>query len=272
MNSPRVSHFYVDESGDLTIVGRGGKSLLGSEGVSRYFMVGVAHVPDPIALKKDMESLRRSLVSDPYLSGICSISPDAGKTARSFHAKNDCPEVRMAVYRMLAGHHIRVQIAIRRKERLLNIVRLANSLKVGWNPDTLYDDMVKTLFKRSLHKADENYICFARRGKSGREKALARAIERAKANFQRDTGIVSESPTQICSAIPSEQPGLQAVDYFLWAIQRMYERGEDRFFRYLSAHCSLIMDFDDKRSGKSYGTWYSDMNPLTLEKIKPVTG
>jgi hypothetical protein len=272
MSSCKVSHSYVDESGDLTIVGRGGRSVLGNEGVSRYFMVGVAHLADPVALRKDMESLRRKLLNDPYLSGICSMNPESGKTARSFHAKNDCPEIRMAVFRMLAGHHIRVQVGIRRKECLLDVVRLAHSLKVGWNPDTLYDDLVKRLFKRSLHKADENRICFARRGKSGREKALARAIERARANFQRDTGIVSNSSTQIHSAFPSEEPGLQAVDYFLWAIQRMYERGEDRFFRSMAAHYSLVMDLDDKRSGKPYGTWYSDKNPLTLEKIKPVTG
>jgi len=31
------------------------------------------------------------------------------------------------------------------------------------------------------------------------------------------------------------------------------------------------MDFDDKRN-RSYGEWYSDQNPLTRGKIKPVTG
>jgi hypothetical protein len=31
------------------------------------------------------------------------------------------------------------------------------------------------------------------------------------------------------------------------------------------------MDIDDKRN-KGYGEWYSEKNPLRLEKIKPVTG
>jgi len=32
------------------------------------------------------------------------------------------------------------------------------------------------------------------------------------------------------------------------------------------------MDFDDKRSGKKYGTWYSDQNPLTDAKKMSVRG
>jgi len=132
--------------------------------------------------------------------------------------------------------------------------------------------MVKTLFKEALHKADRNVIVFARRSKRAREKALAEAIERAKANFERDTGMPSDRPTSIISSVPSESCGLQAIDYFLWALQRLYERGEDRYFEYLAAHYRLIMDFDDRRSGKRYGTWYSDQNPLTGGRIMPVTG
>lgn len=71
--------------------------------------------------------------------------------------------------------------------------------------------------------------------------------------------------------MPSDEAGLQVIDYFLWALQRFYERGDDRYFNYLASHYSRIMDFDDKRSGKDYGKWYNDGNPLTKEKIMPVT-
>ena len=61
---------------------------------------------------------------------------------------------------------------------------------------------MKTLFKRSLHKAASD-IYFARRGKSLREKALAEAIERARENFMRDTGIQSDMPFRIFPSVPS---------------------------------------------------------------------
>jgi hypothetical protein len=65
---------------------------------------------------------------------------------------------------------------------------------------------------------------------------------------------------------------LQAVDYFLWALQRMYERAEDRYFEYLREHYRLIMDFDDRRAGKRYARWYRDQDPLSRQTMMPVTG
>lgn len=56
------------------------------------------------------------------------------------------------------------------------------------------------------------------------------------------------------------------LDYYLWALQRLYEQGESRFFELLAQDYRLIMDLDDKRY-KPYGTWYSDSNPLTVEKL-----
>jgi hypothetical protein len=51
----------------------------------------------------------------------------------------------------------------------------------------------------------------------------------------------------------------------------MFERGVDRFFNLLAPAYRLVMDLDDTRK-KPYGEWYSDSNPLKLEKIKPVAG
>jgi hypothetical protein len=76
-------------------------------------------------------------------------------------------------------------------------------------------------------------------------------------------------PTSIKSAVPSQSVGLQVIDYYLWALQRMVERREDRFFAMLSSQYRLIMDLDDRRE-RGYGAWYRDNAPLTLEKMKPV--
>jgi hypothetical protein len=49
---------------------------------------------------------------------------------------------------------------------------------------------------------------------------------------------------------------LQAVDYFTWALQRLYEKREDRYLSYFQDSIYLVMDIDDKRSTK-YGVCYS---------------
>jgi len=42
-----VNNYYVDEAGDLTLFNKRGHMIVGKEGVSRVFMVGVAYLPDP---------------------------------------------------------------------------------------------------------------------------------------------------------------------------------------------------------------------------------
>ena len=58
------------------------------------------------------------------------------------------------------------------------------------------------------------------------------------------------------------------IDYYLWALQRLYEQGEERFFSLLVEDYRLIMDLDDKRN-KPYRQWYTDSYPLRLDKLPP---
>jgi len=130
---------------------------------------------------------------------------------------------------------------------------------------------VSRIFEGKLHSADENRITFARYGKSNREPALEAALLKAKRAFDAKRGKRPDKPTIIRSAYPHESAGLQVADYYLWALQRMYERGEDQCFEVVAPQYRLTMDLDDKRS-KGYGEWYSDSNKLKLAKIKPVRG
>lgn len=67
-----------------------------------------------------------------------------------------------------------------------------------------------------------------------------------------------------------ETPCLQAVDYFLWALQRIYERREDRYLNYLQEKVSLIIDIDDTRHNV-YGTYYTKKRPLRATSLPDVT-
>ena len=118
-----LNHFFVDEAGDLTLFGRYGRNLVGTEGVSKCFMVGMAHVLDVRKVTEQMGALHQRLLNDPYLKDIPSMRQEAHKTARYFHAKNDCPEIRMEMFRLLAQHEIKVQVGIRRKTALVKEAR-----------------------------------------------------------------------------------------------------------------------------------------------------
>lgn len=264
-----IAHYYfVDEAGDLNLFDKKGRVLLGTPGVSNYFMVGVAHIPDSELARAKFDALRAQLLADPFFKGVPSFQPEQKKTALFFHAKDDLPEVRREVFKILPDLGVKIQVAIRRKEVLAReaqaLFRYGNKLR--WQD--VYDGLVMRLFRNLLHKADENRIVFAYRGKSARKDALEHAILKAKRNFAEKWGVFHNKPTLIRSGHPSEFAGLQVVDYYLWALQRLYETGEERFFASVAKDFRLVMDIDDTRL-KPYGAWYSDSNPLTLEKIQP---
>jgi hypothetical protein len=270
--SATVHHYFVDEAGDLTLSNKRGQVMIGRPGVSRVFMVGVAHLPDPRRVRRVLDETRAALVGDPYFKNVPSMRPEASKTAICFHANDDLPEVRREVFKVLPDFGAKVQVAIRRK------IDIATEARLAWRRfgrkltgHHVYDDLVKRPFKNLLHKAAQNRITFARRGKSDREAALTQALDKARRNFEAKWGVHIDRPTWVHSAYPSECPGLQVIDYYLWALQRLYERAEDRFYRLLAGQYRLIMDLDDTRN-RPYGEWYSDSNPLELSKLKPVAG
>lgn len=260
-------HYFVDESGCLTLFNRKGRCIVGREGCSRFFMLGQAHLVDPEEAAKQLQSLREALLGDPYFRGVPSMRPEASKTALHFHAKDDLPEVRREVFHLLQDMDVRVRVIVRHKSELVTTARMLLEQGQRLTDSMIYDDLVKRLFRDSLHKADNNRIVFARRGKSARAEAIEDAITKAKRNFERKWSIPSKKPTSIISAFPWEQPGLQIVDYFCWALFRMLERHEERFFELLRPKYKLIIDLDDKRT-RPYGEYYSERNPLTLDKIK----
>jgi hypothetical protein len=260
-----INNYYVDEAGDLTLFNKRGHVIIGTQGVSRVFMVGVAYIPDPQLAHQKLENLRAELLADLYFKDVPSMQPQEKKTALCFHANDDLAEVRREVFKVLPEFGAKVLVAIRRKEYLVKIARLLQSRRSKISPNDVYDDLVKRLFKTNLHTAEENRIVFAKRGKVARQQALEEAIRKAKLNFERKTGISSERKTVIFSAYPSQYSGLQVIDYYLWALQRLFERREDRFFHLLAPGYRLIMDLDDTRK-KPYGEWYSDSNPLELKK------
>jgi len=262
-----TSNYFVDEAGDLNLFDKKGRIIIGQPGVSRFFMVGVAYLPDPFDVHRQLENLRAELLADPYFRNVPSLQPDNKKTAIAFHAKDDLPEVRREVFRLLPQFKARVQVVLRRKHRLAAEAQALFHYKRKLRADDIYDDLVMRLFRNLLHKSAENHIFFARRGKSERKEALESAIQKAKNNFRAKWGQRPDVPTLVQSAYPSQLAGLQVIDYYLWALQRCYETGEDRFFNLLTSDYKLIMDLDDKRN-KGYGEWYSSKNALTIEKIK----
>ena len=277
-NSVETRHYFVDEGGDSTLFANKGKVIIETPGCSRFFMLGLLDAPDPAGLQRAFDDLRAQLVNDPYFRDVPSMQPDGRKTALAFHAKDDLPEVRREVFSLLRNSEgVRFFAVVTDKWSVLEYVRQQNERDSAYryHPNELYDYLIRRLFKNLLHKDGGYEIVFSKRGASTRTTALRQALETAREHFAQQWNIISDAPMQVSAATPTEQAGLQAVDYFTWAVQRLYEKGEERYLTYLWPAIHLVQDIDDKRK-TGYGSYYTQKKPLNAaalawryEKILP---
>jgi hypothetical protein len=244
--APLIHHYFADETGDSTLFGSRGKVVIGAEGCSQFFMLGVARVVDPVGLQSALESLRAQLLADPYFRGVPSFDPTQKKTALCFHAKDDLPEVRREVFRVLGNFEVKVHAVVRDKGTVLKHLQEVQKSDPchRYQPNDIYDDCVSVVFENLLHQADENHIFFARRGKVSRIASLGKALEQARVRYERCNGVGVEKVTRVKTAYPHEYAGLQAIDYCLWALQRKYERDEARFFEILRPKFEAIIEVE----------------------------
>lgn len=256
-------HYFVDEAGDPTLFDARGRALPGEEGCSRHFVLGVLSVARPTELAADLEALRLRLLGDPYFRHVPSMQPGQRKTALAFHAKDDLPEVRREVFQLLLRHDLQFFAVVRDKHRVLEYVRERNAIDAGYryHPNELYDTLVSRLFKNRLHLTPECEVCFAARGKSDRTAALRGALETARRRFETRWSRSTAALITARQSIPVRDVPLQAVDYFLWALQRHYERGESRFIELLWPKVGVVQAVDETNQAP-YGTYYTKKKPL----------
>ena len=108
---------------------------------------------------------------------------------------------------------------------------------------------------------------FTKRGKADRTAALRQALETTRSRIAEQQKLLSKAFLQVSEAPPKEQAGLQAVDYFVWALQRLYERHEERYVTYLWRAFRLVQDVDDRRKA-GYGMYYTQKKPLNAAALE----
>lgn len=176
--------------------------------------------------------------------------------------------MRREVFKLLMTHDMQFYAVVKNKFALLRYVQSRNQMHPGYRytENEIYDSLASRLFKDRLHKADHHEVIFARRTTKDRNASLNAALEKARANFVKKWGVIPNGTFNVGVAFPREHAGLQAVDYLLWALQRAYERREDRYLSVIWPKVHLVMDIDDTRI-KPYGTWYTQTKPITLESL-----
>ncbi len=254
----KTGYFFVDESGDTTFYDKTGNFIVNTAGCSPILIMGFVSCEDPQIIRGKLKELRNQLINDPYLQGINSME----KTKIAFHAKDDCSEVRQAVFKLLSVMDIKAQIVVARKT--VSVFK-----KFDGNANKLYDHLITVLFKNKLHTSSDNRIYFATRGNRKRQKPLEEAIQKSRQAFEDKWKTQVKSEIRIFAQTPSDEPCLQVVDYLNWSVYRAYTTGEMRYFNAIRDKISLLVDLYDTAKPR-WGNFYNRRNEFEINKTSPL--
>ena len=270
--APPPHPYFVDETGDGVIFDAKGRLLVGTGKVQDYFILGMVECRTLEKLIVDLAALRAQLIADPYFRGVPSMQPQARKTALYFHAKDDLPEVRREVFRVLQGHDFSFYAVVRTMSAVAKRVLAHNERDPSYRyrPTELYDSAVRRLFDKKLHTCPAFDVIFASRGKA-RTQALREHLLHAQGKSRKASGTFPDATIHVRAMHSYQHAGLQLADYCLWAVQRFFTKEEDRFLSLIWSHIGLIVDADDT-SEKPYGTDHTrkqpPMNALCIKNRK----
>lgn len=271
-------NIFVDEAGDPTLFANRRRAIVGTPGCSRFFILGKLEIDDPTGLGNRLTDLRHSMLANPYFADVPSFDPARDKTAAMFHAKDDVPEVRYEVFKLLVaeGAALRFHGVVCDKQQVVQDVQRRNQTEPDYRyrHNELYDGLMRSLFGKFHRLADTYEVCIARRGQSDRNEALRTALDHAERDFANKFGFGrgDKDAWHIQVSTPRSDPCLQAVDYFLWAVQRFYEprvdpdsgltKHEERFLKLLWPQ---IGEIHDLHFGPEHGTFFNAQRPLSVE-------
>ena len=269
MKEDKTIHKYIDEAGDPNFFGKGGKEIIGQEGVSKTFSLGMVDVKeeDVAMVEAKILELAKEIETNPYFKSIPSVRKRIKKYGSFiFHAKDDPPEIRKAMYDLLKEVDYSCQIVVGRKVAG-RFIRKHNR-----NENEFYADLLSHLLKDKVKQS--LVLNIAQRGSTTNhinlEKAVTKAVERYESRRGKlDCDLSINYNVQDYSRMPI----LTIVDYSLWAVQRVFERGETRFYDYISDKYPLIVDLYDldsfnavDESGKRlWRHYYTRKNQLTSD-------
>jgi len=254
-------HKFMDEAGDTAFYGRGKTRILGTEGVSKCFILGMLKINEPLdVVRNKITDLQNKMTSDPYFAGIPNIEKKKNKSGYYLHAKDDIPEVRKLMYDLIKSIDCSFECFVARK-----IYSIYEKTHNG-NESEFYSDLLSHLLKNKFRKYHTLVLNIATRKKctthSNLQFGLNKALERA--NSKNPCG---ENNCKIVFNIqePTKEPLLNITDYFCWAVQRVFEKGEIRYYDFISEKISFIVDLYDKEKLNGSKNYYTKRNKLTKE-------
>jgi hypothetical protein len=120
--------------------------------------------------------------------------------------------------------------------------------------------------KNKFKKYDHLVLNIAKRGQSTTQANLELGKQWAYQRWSKKYGQNHTCDVQFNVQQPTNEPLLNLADYFCWSIQRVFEKGETRFYELIQDKISLILDlYPPNGYGPELDNYHRRGNPLTAK-------
>ena len=266
MGKIKEFHRFLDEAGDTAFYGKGRINIVGRQGVSNTFILGMVKFREPLdEVRRKIVELQNVIANDPFYKDIPSIEKKKNDKGFFFHATDDIPEVRERFFKFIKNLDCSFEAIVARK------IPEIFEKKHHSNDAEFYADLLSHLLKNKFGKERKLVLNIAKRQNSTNNHnlniALQKAISRFSAKYpSKDikTTVVFNVQNQLA------EPLLNISNYSCWTVQRIFERGEVRYYNFLIDKVSLVIDLYDKNNWIGNKHYYNAKNSLTPQnKISP---
>lgn len=260
-------HRFLDEAGDTTFYGKGKLPIIGTPGVSQSFTLGMVRFLESLdEIRKNIIQLQKDIETSALFKSMESVKKRTQKGGFYFHAKDDSPDLRKVFFDFILKTECTFQAVVARK----SIERFKR--KHNDNEAEFYADLLSHLLKDKFNYS-KLVLNVAERQNSTSNKNLERAVSIAAQRYSRkypEKEITANFKYSVHKF--QHEPLLCLADYLCWVIQRIFEKGETRFYEYLMPKISLVVDLYDTENYQGWKNYYNAKNPLTQKnKIGPLS-
>ncbi len=265
-NNLHEYHRFLDEAGDTTFYGKDKIPTIGNSGVSNTFILGmVSFKSSLIDIRNKIIEMQNEVQKSKFYYKVPSVMKRIQKGGFFYHAKDDLPELRKEFFDFILTLDCTFQAVVGRK-----IISLFDKKHNGRETE-FYADLLSHLLKDKFNKYSLLVVNVAERANSTAINNLESGLEKARSRFQTKYP-EKEIKANISFSVHKfkNEPLLSVADYFCWAVQRVFEKGETRFYDYIINKISLVVDLYDSLSYQDNKNYYTLSNPLTEKnKVSP---
>lgn len=234
-------HRFLDETGDLTFYGKGKVPIIGEQGVSTYFMLGMLTLNTNIEdVRKKVVDLQNSIANDLYFRSVPSIQKRKEKMGYFLHAKDDVPEIRKMAFELIMNVDCQFEVVVSQKNYDVYEKRHAG------NQAEFYADLLSHLLIDKLSIHDKLVLNIAHRRQCTTHKNLEKGLQKATITA-REKYPENDTCCEMSFNVqhPTKEPIINIADYFLWALQRKFEKNESRYVEFLGDRIISILYLND---------------------------